>query len=124
MSVATQSSTRNIRRESRPERHPGRMPSHLCVLVDLERTIAQVLRRIRQVHDARQCGCYLFIDRLQRVYVVTEEQPCALGLVKDRFDDLVGFYTLRARLATEPWLAPTVEGLREDIEDHLRDRGE
>jgi hypothetical protein len=44
--------------------------------------------------------------------------------VKDRFDDLVGFYTLRARLATEPWLAPTVEGLREDIEDHLRDRGE
>lgn len=115
---------RNDRRESRPERHPGRMPSHLCLLVDMDRTIEQVLRRIRQVHDARQCGCYLFIDRSLRVYVVSEEQPCALALVKDRLADLVGFYTVSARLATEPWLAPTYDGLREDIEDHLRTLGE
>lgn len=80
----------------------------------------QVLRRIRGVHAGRQCGCYVFMAASGAVYVVSEERSVAAHWLRDRFRELVGFYAVRARANGLPWLAPTVEGLAEDLADHWR----
>lgn len=86
-----------------------------------EDAIALVLKRIRSTQSARGCGCYLFIDEELLVFVIPEEKSVAMEWVKTRFRTLVGFYTTRHRGARDPWLAPTVDGLVEDIAGHLDD---
>lgn len=88
-----------------------------------DEVIELVLNRIRSTQAARGCGCYLFIDEALRVYVIPEEKTAAAEWVKTRFRALVGYYSTRSRGARVPWLAPTRDGLLEDITDHLADTG-
>lgn len=84
--------------------------------------IELALNRMRNTQAARGCGCYLFVDEALRVFVIPEEKPAAMEWVKTRLRCLVGFYSLRAR-GNLPWLAPTMDGLTEDVVDHLKVNG-
>lgn len=110
--------------------HQVRKPKPLCVIdpADPAPGVAFIHNRVSNWHTARGAGSHVFVDRENRAFVIPEDKPAALDWPVSRFADYVGFYTSKPRTAKEralgpqPWLAPTYEGLLEDIAEHMSQR--
>lgn len=79
-----------------------------------------VLRRVRGIREKGMGPAYLFIDAALNVYVLSDCQSCTKRWTTERFKDFVGCYST-TRVPGHPTLSPTLEGLAEDIEEHVRD---
>ena len=73
-----------------------------------------LLTRIES-EQSRQRAVLLFVDPTGSAYLIHEEHPTAHAWTLTRFTDLVGLYRHRTRHA-EP---PTLQGLAEDIAEHM-----
>lgn len=82
----------------------------------------RIMARLMDINRGSGAGVYAFIDPDLQVFVVSEERSVAQEWVKRHFDWLVAFYTLKpARGPQIPYLSASVEGIVEDIVDHLAD---
>lgn len=99
-------------------------PTALCVVDPEDVAVAVNLIReaIRKTERSRGCGAYLYVSPTLRAFVVTEERQCAAEWINTHFAWLVGYYrTHRCADASIPLLRPTLEGIHEDLQDHLLD---
>lgn len=85
----------------------------------LEYPAAEILSRIQRIIAAKIGPAYLFVDRDGDAYVLTSEQARLPLWLRDRFAEYVGCYA-RVRRKGESALEPTLDGLCEDIAEHLR----
>jgi len=94
-------------------------PTHLCVLDadNLPAGASRIVTRIRSMNSARGCGAYLFVDEERRAYLLSEDRPVSQKWIRDRFVWLVGCYK---PVPSGRHLSVTVDGLVEDLADHLR----
>ena len=91
--------------------------------IDAVLVIRDEIRRLQRTG----VGSYLFIDPELQAYVVSEVRSVAAAWLKQHFDWLVAFYAPRTKQGSKtvngvPFMAATVEGLVEDIEQHLKDQ--
>jgi hypothetical protein len=77
-----------------------------------------VWRRIRTIIRNGLAPAYLFIDRELRVYVLNDCQFATRAWLVERWPDYVGCYSTRSTPG-RPTLAPTMDGLAEDIAEHV-----
>lgn len=107
------------RRAMRPH-HKIEAPKPLCVVGPDAAEI--IVAKVKAIHRADGVGSYVFIDPAMNVYVISELKPMANAWVADRFKWLVGAYsTIRGKPIAG--LTATVNGVSEDIAEHLADLG-
>ena len=95
---------------------------------DLTAAAILLLSTIRRIYrDQKGCATYLFVDRDGNAYAISERRAVALHWVREHIDWLVGRYLppsrsekTAARRTGKPFMEPTVDGLVEDLADHLR----
>lgn len=94
-------------------------PAHLCVLdpANLAYAAGRIADRIHSLNEARGCGAYLFVDEDRRAYLISEDRSVSQKWCRDRFVWLVGCYK---PVPSGRHMSVTVEGLVEDLADHLR----
>jgi hypothetical protein len=107
--------------------HQDHEPTPLVVL-DPCTPIGAVLEIRAEVMRLQRTGAgsYLFIDPAMHVFVVSELRSVAAVWVKQHFGWLVAFYAPRTksgekRINGVPFMAATVDGITEDVEQHLLD---
>lgn len=107
------------RARHRPFRQ-NRKPAPFCIIDrnNIAKTSEKIEARIREVRRSRGVGVYLFIDRDDCAYLLPNTKTCADEWVITFFTDLVGYYDFVSRRGL-PILKPTLEGIAEDITDHL-----
>lgn len=66
------------------------------------------------------CPVYLYIDDDMHAYVIPEERPIAHVWVREHLRWLVAVYGFVHRIG-EPMLRPTVDGIADDLREHLAD---
>lgn len=104
-----------------PHRKPdGHRSPALCILVPSEiKTIANMVSSaIERIERARGCGAFLFVTDDMDVHVISEERPVAMTWMREHYEWCVAYYRTRDR-SGKPGLAPTPEGIEEDLSDHL-----
>lgn len=95
-------------------------PEHLAPAVQ---AIREEVRRLQRLG----AGSYLYVDMDNQVYVVSELRSVAALWVKQHFGWLVAFYAPRRKDGSKrnpdgtPFLAATIEGITEDLQQHLDD---
>lgn len=85
--------------------------------------VVQIIARIQELERARGCGAYLFITPELDVYVISEARDALIAKwTREHFRWWVAFYkTIREPGKRAPVLAPTFEGVTEDVSEHLDD---
>lgn len=102
--------------------HQFRQPVSFLTLdpANLEPDIVAIVARVACIERARSCGAYLFIDPDLRAFVITEEKPMAREWLRTHFPWLVALYAPKSTKGV-PALAPTLQGVTEDVKEHLAD---
>lgn len=99
------------------------MPIPLCEvrLQYIENAAGLIQRRVVAIIDAKLAPAYLFIDKRTRMaYVLNDHQGCLQSWLRRRWGDYVGCYS-RKSIKGKPSLTPDVDGIAEDIREHLGD---
>jgi hypothetical protein len=98
-----------------------RKPTPFCVIdrSNIAKTSQRIEVRIMEIRRSLGAGTYVFIDKDDRAYLLPDTKTCADEWVLAFFSDLVGYYDFVSRRGL-PILKPTLEGITEDITDHLR----
>ena len=109
-------------RKSHEAFHQQHAPEPICIInrESLNEAVGTIYHRIKAIRRGEGAGTYLFIGPDLKVYAVSETRPCTKDWVKNRFKELVGYYNY-VRRHNLPILKPTMAGILEDIEDHLKD---
>ena len=107
--------------------HQEHAPTVLAVLdpKSLIDAVLQVQSEVRRLQRTG-AGSYLFVDPDLRVFVVSELRSVAAVWVKSHFGWLVAFYAPKTKAGAKsingvPFLTATVDGITEDLEQHLLD---
>lgn len=95
-------------------------PLFTVELDNLQAAAEKLHKRIKTIRRNEGVGTYLFVDRELNAYPISESRPCAKDWVRTRFKELVGYYNY-VRRNDLPILKPTIEGLLEDLQDHIQD---
>lgn len=93
-------------------------PRLLCRITEasLRASCELIAARIKEASRARGAASLLFIASNGDAYLIQEDHPASQTWFRERFRDYVGLYRIgRAPHALEP----TLEGLLEDVADHL-----
>lgn len=98
-------------------------PAPLCKLdpAHVREAARSVRNAVKQVDRSRNCGVYVFVSPAMQVFAISEERSVAQAWIRERFAWLVGFYvTKRTQNPRIPWLRPTLDGIDEDLRDHMK----
>lgn len=97
---------------------------------DLTVAALELVEIIRETHRRYTEASYLFVDEAGNAYAIGEGRSVALQWVRERLPWFVGRYQPQgrrahaaARSAGLPCMDLTVDGLVEDLADHLRQLG-
>ena len=96
--------------------HTKHHPEPVCSVTFVAHAANLIARRVRSTTSARGCGSYLFVSPDGMAYVVSEDAAVGQSWVRERFAWLVGLYRMGGR---DNSMDPTVEGLAEDITEHM-----
>lgn len=94
--------------------HQIHTPRPICVVTNVELAACRIRSRVLRTEASRGCGSYLYIDEQRNAYVLSADATCAETWVRERFAWLVALYGRNRN-----GMRPTVDGLVEDIMDHL-----
>lgn len=125
-----------VRRMGRrnPPKHELHQPAPLCRLDedgDVRAVALFVLDTVRKIfREQHHSATYVFLDPQGQVFAISERRSVAQAWVRDHVGWLVGRYAPAGRAARSearrlgiPWIEPTVDGLVEDLVDHVRQLG-
>lgn len=86
---------------------------------NLQESARQIVLAIIALNDARWSGVLLFVDPARNAYLLSADRGVAERWTRERLGWLVGAYKIRSTKKI-PKLQLTVEGVAEDLEEHLR----
>lgn len=100
-------------------KHDDRTPVPVLTVGDIGEAAIRLLDLVKGVHRARGCGCYLFVTQTGHAYLLAEDRRVAPTWIREHFDWLVAHYDTERRSASPFYLPATVEGIAEDLAEHL-----
>ncbi len=109
--------TRQPTKPFRQNRLP--VPYFRLNISDAGNAAKHIFVRICEIRRATGTGAFLFVNKDLDVYILPDTKTCAEQWVITYFTDLVGYYSYASKKGL-PILKPTVDGIQEDIEDHLK----